>query len=224
MGALYWQLNDNWPVASWSSIDYFGRWKALHYMARNFFKGVSGTVKREGMCFTPFVSNETWESDDSVFTLYVKDVTNSVIFQKTGAVHADSFGVGRAEAIDVSEYVKGKECETYVEVKFTHKDGSVSKQVEPVSLYKHMLIEKPALELTVLDKTGDEIAVEVKSDVFTPFVYLISGDTNVIWDDNFFFITDDDGLLHFLNLNNVMSCDKCVDSFGKTSHNGILVQ
>ena len=37
MGTLYWQLNDTWPVASWSSIDYFGRWKALHYMARNFF-------------------------------------------------------------------------------------------------------------------------------------------------------------------------------------------
>ena len=37
MGTLYWQLNDCWPVASWSSLDYFGRWKALHYMARAFF-------------------------------------------------------------------------------------------------------------------------------------------------------------------------------------------
>ena len=37
MGTLYWQLNDTWPGASWSSLDYFGRWKALHYLARNFF-------------------------------------------------------------------------------------------------------------------------------------------------------------------------------------------
>lgn len=40
MGALYWQLNDCWQVASWSSIDYFGRWKALHYAARRFFSPI----------------------------------------------------------------------------------------------------------------------------------------------------------------------------------------
>jgi len=43
MGAIYWQLNDCWPAASWSSIDYYGRWKALHYMARRFFAPVTIT-------------------------------------------------------------------------------------------------------------------------------------------------------------------------------------
>ncbi|NML73671.1 glycoside hydrolase family 2 protein [Rhizobium sp. S-51] len=41
MGTLYWQLNDTWPVASWSSLDYGGSWKALHYMARRFFQPVN---------------------------------------------------------------------------------------------------------------------------------------------------------------------------------------
>ncbi len=41
MGALYWQLNDTWPVASWSSLDYGGSWKVLHYMAKRFFQPVT---------------------------------------------------------------------------------------------------------------------------------------------------------------------------------------
>lgn len=48
MGAIYWQLNDCWPVASWSSIDYTGRWKALHYTAARFFAPVLLSCEEEG--------------------------------------------------------------------------------------------------------------------------------------------------------------------------------
>jgi len=40
MGSLYWQLNDCWPVASWSGIDYYGKWKALHYFAKKAFNNI----------------------------------------------------------------------------------------------------------------------------------------------------------------------------------------
>ena len=49
MGAIYWQLNDCWPVASWSSIDFFGRWKALHYAAKRFFAPVLLSCAEEGV-------------------------------------------------------------------------------------------------------------------------------------------------------------------------------
>ncbi len=49
MGAVIWQLNDCWPVASWSSIDYCGRWKALHYYAKRFFAPVMLSCAEEGI-------------------------------------------------------------------------------------------------------------------------------------------------------------------------------
>ena len=48
MGAIYWQLNDCWPVASWASVDYFGRWKALHYYAKRFFAPVMISCEEQG--------------------------------------------------------------------------------------------------------------------------------------------------------------------------------
>ena len=48
MGALYWQLNDCWPVASWSSIEFTGRWRALHFLARRFFAPALATIHVPG--------------------------------------------------------------------------------------------------------------------------------------------------------------------------------
>ena len=48
MGTLYWQLNDSWPVVSWSGIDYYGNWKALHYQARRAFAPLTVDVLQQG--------------------------------------------------------------------------------------------------------------------------------------------------------------------------------
>ena len=57
-GTLYWQLNDCWPVASWSSLDYFGRWKALHYAARRFYAPVLLSIEDAPPRQSIFVSND----------------------------------------------------------------------------------------------------------------------------------------------------------------------
>jgi beta-mannosidase len=58
MGSLYWQLNDCWPVASWSSIDYYGRWKALHYFAQRFYKPLFASVKEDTDQIEFWVTND----------------------------------------------------------------------------------------------------------------------------------------------------------------------
>ncbi|HBF32796.1 glycoside hydrolase family 2 protein [Rhizobium sp.] len=72
MGTLYWQLNDTWPVASWSSLDYGGNWKAMHYMAKRFFQPVAvAAIPAEGAVQFSMV-NDTAEAvtiDMTVFAL-----------------------------------------------------------------------------------------------------------------------------------------------------------
>jgi len=63
MGTLYWQLNDTWPVASWSSLDYGGSWKAMHYMVRRFFQpvAVAAIPSKDGETIGFSVVNDTAE-------------------------------------------------------------------------------------------------------------------------------------------------------------------
>ena len=66
MGAVIWQLNDCWPVASWSSIDYFGRWKALHYFEKRFFAPVLLSCCEEGLLSqNPNLNSRPYEIEKS---------------------------------------------------------------------------------------------------------------------------------------------------------------
>lgn len=72
MGALYWQLNDNWPVASWSSIDYLGRWKLLHYEAARFFKPVNIFAHIKNNKIRVYVVNDLLKKIDGKFKVLLK--------------------------------------------------------------------------------------------------------------------------------------------------------
>ncbi|MCV3737361.1 glycoside hydrolase family 2 protein [Rhizobium sp. TRM96647] len=69
MGTLYWQLNDTWPVASWSSLDHGGGWKAMHYMARRFFQpvAVAAIPSKDGKRIDVSVVNDTAEAVEVSF-------------------------------------------------------------------------------------------------------------------------------------------------------------
>jgi len=79
MGALYWQLNDCWPVASWSSIDYYGRWKALHYMAKQFFApmNITGLEDKDRGTVDIHVTSDRLESKAAAISWVVTDVAGN---------------------------------------------------------------------------------------------------------------------------------------------------
>ncbi len=111
MGTLYWQLNDCWPVISWASIDYYGRWKALHYFAKRFFAPVllsceeKSTVSEgieinsEKTAFTPAiklnVSNETMKDRELTVEWELRDYMGKEI-------SSDTYGVETAGTYEVN--------------------------------------------------------------------------------------------------------------------------
>ncbi|MCK6694071.1 MAG: glycoside hydrolase family 2 protein [Thermoanaerobaculia bacterium] len=93
MGTLYWQLNDVWPVASWSSIDYYGRWKALHYFTREDFKPVVALPFVEDDILKVYASSDL--PADTVLTVRVRALTLegkllSEVIKPDVRVHPDS--------------------------------------------------------------------------------------------------------------------------------------
>jgi len=79
MGTLYWQFNDVWPGASWSSVDYFGRWKALQYHARRFFADISVAALRKDGTTTFTIVSDRLQASAGQWRLRVMDFNGRII-------------------------------------------------------------------------------------------------------------------------------------------------
>ncbi|WP_449465613.1 beta-mannosidase [Stenotrophomonas humi] len=86
MGSLYWQLNDVWPGASWSSVDYFGNWKALHFHARRFFADVAVAALRDAGETRVSLLNDGQAPIDAQLRYRVMDFEGQVLQQHQQAV------------------------------------------------------------------------------------------------------------------------------------------
>jgi beta-mannosidase len=92
MGALYWQLNDVWPVSSWSSLDYNGNWKLLHYEARRFFESLHlALIVKEGIV-SAVVVNDGLEAYTGRLELKLRLLDGAVAaeYEADAAIAADS--------------------------------------------------------------------------------------------------------------------------------------
>lgn len=83
MGTLYWQLNDCWPAVSWSSIDFFGNWKALHYRAKKSFENVLISSKVENDTLKTFISNDSNHNLSGELGIKIIDFDGRQLFTTT---------------------------------------------------------------------------------------------------------------------------------------------
>jgi len=90
MGTLYWQLNDCWPVVSWSSIDFMGNWKALHYKAKRSFEDVLISSRVENDTLKTFVVNDDLEGYGGALITKIIDFKGNELFSNTSKVYVSS--------------------------------------------------------------------------------------------------------------------------------------
>ncbi|WP_299335616.1 glycoside hydrolase family 2 protein [uncultured Psychroserpens sp.] len=88
MGTLYWQLNDCWPAVSWSSIDHFGNWKALHYQAKKSFEDVLISSVVENDILKTYVINDTYEGIANTMYIDIIDFNGNSIWSDVKMVYA----------------------------------------------------------------------------------------------------------------------------------------
>jgi beta-mannosidase len=107
MGTLYWQLNDVWPVASWASIDFHGRWKALQYMSRHFFAPVlvSGLEDPKAGTVEVNVTSDLQESLPGIVTWTVTDAAGRTLRKGCRKVRTPVNGNERVMTLKLADLV-----------------------------------------------------------------------------------------------------------------------
>lgn len=187
MGAIYWQLNDIWPVASWSSLDYFGRWKAGHYSAKRFFAPVLASACEEGTKVALHVSNETLKPVAGTLTWRLLNNRSEVIQSGELAASIDELSTKEIVSLDFADVLdtKHKQRESYLEFDFIVDGASVSGGAVQFVKSKHFNYLNPQIS-TRISETEDQFIIEIESQAFAKFVELDLKDGDTLFSDNIF--------------------------------------
>ena len=194
MGTVVWQLNDCWPVASWSSIDYYGRWKALHYYEKRFFAPVMISCEEEGILTQdtnvnaqPYevkksirlnVANETREPVTAAVRWTLRDARGQVRRggeQEVTVPALSTLWMEREDMADAALY------EDYVSYECLRDGEVISGGTILFCAPKHFRFADPGLQVHV---DGEELVVT--SSAYAKSVEIINEKDDLLLEDNYF--------------------------------------
>ncbi len=189
MGSLYWQLNDCWPVASWASIDYYGRWKALHYYARRFYDDVLISPFLHDNKVDVYVVSDKLQPLSGTIHARLLDFSGKVLLEKTEEVQAPAQSSAIYLTIDKADLVaKGDPRSSFLVVDLEVGGKKVSQNLVFLDVTHNLQLPvNPKIETNVVQaQSGGNYTITLQSSNLARDVYVSFGDLDVESSDNYF--------------------------------------
>ena len=186
MGSLYWQLNDCWPVASWSSIDSFGRWKALQYYARRFYAPLLVSPhRRDKRALDLYVVSDRREALGGELQWRLVGLDGTTISSGNQEIDVEPLNSRVYHTLDLSE-ITGKDviAQSLLHCAFVQNGRAVSENTLYFSRAKDQLLQQPELAVSVQEADGD-LLVNLEAGSVVRDAYLSADKYDGFFEDNF---------------------------------------
>lgn len=186
MGTLFWQHNDCWPVASWASRDYYGRWKAQHYYVRKAYDDILISSVVEGDDLKVYAVSDRLENTSGQLQLQVCQFDGTVVHHWGKSVGISGNDSRVCFSAPLAKLLEGADRGTvYVRVDYTDKSGRVYHNNYYLGKQKDMDYPKVDLQTEVRSIEGG-YEVMVSADKFARAVCLSVADNESVYSDNYF--------------------------------------
>ncbi len=185
-GALFWQLNDCWPVSSWSVIDSEMQPKAAYWYACRFFAPLLVSVKTHGKDSELWVTNDTRGSREAELAFEMLGWKGEKIFARRERVLIPGNAALRLAAPAWEELVRFDPQQHYVRVRLFENGETVTENRLFFCRFKHLVWPQPRLEFRLEHLAADSWRLQVNSDCFVKSLALLEPPPGVELSDNFF--------------------------------------
>ena len=186
MGSLYWQINDCWPVASWSSTDYYQKWKALQYFVKKGFEPTLVSPYIDDKKFKVAIVNDRLDKVNGELKLKLLDFNGKVIWQETSEVEIPANSGADYFDKNLPEFLDRKDTRNLVFVAELMEDGNlISRNHFYFRPFKELAVSSPHVEYNTV-KTDSGFDIEIKTDKLAKSVYLQTGNEEGFFSDNYF--------------------------------------
>jgi len=186
MGTLYWQHNDCWPVASWSSRDYYGRWKAQHYFTRKAFENVLVSPIKEDDKLNVYIVSDNLSTERGKLEVRVMDLAGNVLFENNKNVTVSANASKIYFSQDINSVLAGKnENEVVVHARFISNKGNATTANYFLTRYKDIDFPKANITKKVVAAAGG-YDVTLTSNNFARGVFLSIEGIDNFFSDNYF--------------------------------------